>query len=75
MCVQARLKSEKFATALVRQRFANCCGSKFFTFHSSLFTYFPYLCIHKNYELNEKDVSYLICDDAGNDAGMGTNGT
>jgi hypothetical protein len=32
------MKSEKFATALARQLVAFCCGSKFFTFHSSLLT-------------------------------------
>ena len=33
------MKSEKFATALARQLLAYCCGSKFFTFHSSLFIF------------------------------------
>ena len=32
---KGKVKSEKFATALVRQLSAYCCGSKFFTFHFS----------------------------------------
>ena len=37
------MKSVKFANAHVRQQVANKCGSKFFTFHSSLLTYNFYL--------------------------------
>ena len=35
---KVKVKSEKFATALARQQVTNSCGSKFFTFHFSLFT-------------------------------------
>ncbi len=37
---KGKMKNEKFATALVRQRLSNHRGSKFFTFHSSLLPFF-----------------------------------
>ncbi len=38
------MKNEKFAAAFARQLVVNSCGSKFFTFHFSLFTYNSSLC-------------------------------